>query len=874
MPTLPDLEINDFDLKPYMDPTILLDTFSADDMDIWQNYNLFVDDNINSSLKEQIKEENTDLMDCCFSSICPNDLINNVENNLDKPNIESTLDFNQQLNQQQPIYASNINYDQQSSTNEYYSTNSSSCSSSPSIESTNQYFETKPAMQLNLDSLTFTQQQQCIVNNNENANNFQTIYESNFPVINDNKIEYFQISNSENEPSLSPSSSVSSSSLSTSSASSTTGDNNFSTEKTFDRQKSSKKIQKLSELSTNPQSIIIVEAPQNNNKNTESLTISTSQKLSKKSANILPPSPPSSFGSDSESNQSTTSSTNHITSSKLVGLKSNKLLKSSKLNNQLRNNATIIKQMRHQPYSFKQAKNANKSKVVIKAETSILDTSNSLLNLSTNSDDDCWPFLCSLSKLPSSGPIMLTEEEKRTLIQEGHQVPSQLPLTKSEEKILKKIRRKIKNKISAQESRRKKKEYVDSLEKRMESYINENVDLKKRLEKLEFNNKNLLQQLQKMQSSLGSTDSEFELEAIESNSLLINNSTNNALNINSANQFGTLLMVLVLFFTVLLGVWSPLITKDQITQASATAATAAAASINVRSTRSPVNSISYSATSATTTAAVAVASLAIASSVSTVKTESLSPAPSESNNEEICMDESIQISNFNTRPVIMNDDEDDFLANDAILTGQINNNNLMVRSKTGTAVELTKVRPFIRKLPTIQSNMQSGQVNQANQQQNSSFITTTELPTVNSQQQEEAQQIIILNLAPSQTNSKISEIVPNIPESLSVKSAANAGGISIQNSSTASNIPVNIINSSNSQKPLNAQSNFISLNGINNSTGYRVINTIQNANAQKLTACTTNSAKLPTKFRLVNTGINAFNNHHLAPSVIKLNSLA
>ena len=42
---------------------------------------------------------------------------------------------------------------------------------------------------------------------------------------------------------------------------------------------------------------------------------------------------------------------------------------------------------------------------------------------------------------------MLTEEEKRTLIQEGHHVPAQLPLSKSEEKILKKIRRKIKNKV-------------------------------------------------------------------------------------------------------------------------------------------------------------------------------------------------------------------------------------------------------------------------------------------------------------------------------------------------------------------------------------------------------------------------------------------
>ncbi|KAF4523209.1 hypothetical protein B566_EDAN011746 [Ephemera danica] len=113
---------------------------------------------------------------------------------------------------------------------------------------------------------------------------------------------------------------------------------------------------------------------------------------------------------------------------------------------------------------------------------------------------------CCLQK-GSTGSLFLTEEEKRTLLAEGYPIPTRLPLTKAEEKSLKKIRRKIKNKISAQESRRKKKEYMDALEKRVENLVSENCEYKKKIESLEGSNSSLLSQLHKLQQMLGQAPS-------------------------------------------------------------------------------------------------------------------------------------------------------------------------------------------------------------------------------------------------------------------------------------------------------------------------------------------------------------------------------
>lgn len=61
--------------------------------------------------------------------------------------------------------------------------------------------------------------------------------------------------------------------------------------------------------------------------------------------------------------------------------------------------------------------------------------------------------------------------------------------------------------ISAQESRRKKKEYMDQLERKVEVLVTENNDYRKKLENLEDSNKRLMNELAKLQAAVARSHS-------------------------------------------------------------------------------------------------------------------------------------------------------------------------------------------------------------------------------------------------------------------------------------------------------------------------------------------------------------------------------
>lgn len=95
---------------------------------------------------------------------------------------------------------------------------------------------------------------------------------------------------------------------------------------------------------------------------------------------------------------------------------------------------------------------------------------------------------------------VLTDFDRKILFTEGLSVNPNTPFSKAQEFALKKVRRKLKNKISAQESRRKKKEYLEHLEKRVRMLDVENNLMRKRLESQDETLRTLSFQMHKLKS--------------------------------------------------------------------------------------------------------------------------------------------------------------------------------------------------------------------------------------------------------------------------------------------------------------------------------------------------------------------------------------
>eukprot|EP00041_Stephanoeca_diplocostata_P014744 m.277694 g.277694 ORF g.277694 m.277694 type:complete len:394 (-) comp19786_c0_seq3:364-1545(-) len=107
---------------------------------------------------------------------------------------------------------------------------------------------------------------------------------------------------------------------------------------------------------------------------------------------------------------------------------------------------------------------------------------------------------------PGSFFDILTEDERQLMEAEGIEVPLPGPLCKLKERELKRLRRQVKNKHSAKDSRRKRKEYVETLEAK-------NSDIDAQLREMQAENKSLHKQLSAMRMSLQRSGSKVDKSA-------------------------------------------------------------------------------------------------------------------------------------------------------------------------------------------------------------------------------------------------------------------------------------------------------------------------------------------------------------------------
>merc|ERR1712223_1345202 len=96
-------------------------------------------------------------------------------------------------------------------------------------------------------------------------------------------------------------------------------------------------------------------------------------------------------------------------------------------------------------------------------------------------------------------PIRLNRDEMRVYRKEGIRLPQKFPLSRIDEHNLKLVRRKTRNRMSAQESRKRKKNYVAELEAKVKAFSVEKNGFLKKIEQLEAQNMIFINQLNQFQ---------------------------------------------------------------------------------------------------------------------------------------------------------------------------------------------------------------------------------------------------------------------------------------------------------------------------------------------------------------------------------------